>query len=208
MTTKYPTAFIEQALVKVFSYVGKSIKTVADELSLNHHTLKYWMKNKSVTIGGVAGAKEKWPQDWTSARQFAALQATHGLALEALQSWCRARHLSSSSDELSGKFKRYRELGFALAPATASTPDETAGSPVPAATVPMPRRHMRPAADRCPSVQIRSSTRRALPGATSRPHAPLRWRRRAGRRACAAHVLRASMPASRNGQKSPVPAVR
>lgn len=100
MTTKYPAAFIEQALVKVFSREGKSIKMVADELNVNHHTLKYWMKNKSVTAGVAASAKEKRPQDWTSAEQFAALQATHGLAPEALQAWCREQgifphHLTS-----------------------------------------------------------------------------------------------------------------
>jgi transposase-like protein len=100
MTTKYPDAFIEQALVKVFSRGSKSIKAVADELNVNHHTLKYWMKNKSVTASAAAGAKEKRPQDWTSAEQFVALQQTHGLAPEALQAWCREKgifphHLTS-----------------------------------------------------------------------------------------------------------------
>lgn len=100
MTMKYPEAFIEQALVKVFSRAGKSIKTVADELNVNHHTLKYWMKNKSVTVSTAVGAKEKRPQDWTSAEQFVALQETHGLAPEALQAWCREKgifphHLTS-----------------------------------------------------------------------------------------------------------------
>lgn len=100
MTTKYPEAFIEQALVKAFSRGGRSITTVADELNVNHHTLRYWMKNKSLTAGAAVGAKEKRPQDWTAAEQFAALQETHGLAPEALQAWCRERgifphHLTS-----------------------------------------------------------------------------------------------------------------
>ena len=46
MTTKYPEAFIEQALVKVFSRGDRTIKSVAEDLNVNHHTLKYWMKNK------------------------------------------------------------------------------------------------------------------------------------------------------------------
>jgi transposase-like protein len=100
MTKKYPEAFIEQALVKAFSRGGRSIKTVADELSVNHHTLRYWMKNKSIIAGAAVGAKEKRPQDWTPAEQLAALQESHGLAPEALSTWCREKgifphHLAS-----------------------------------------------------------------------------------------------------------------
>lgn len=83
MTTKYPEAFIEQALAKVFSRGSKSVKAVAEELNVNHHTLKYWMKNKSVNNSAVADAAEKRPQDWTAAEQLAALQETHGLTVEA-----------------------------------------------------------------------------------------------------------------------------
>jgi len=89
MTTKYPEAFIEQALVKVFSRGHRSIKSVAEDLNVNHHTLKYWMKNKVVTTKNEPSAREKRPQDWTAAEQLAALRATHGLADEALQAWCR-----------------------------------------------------------------------------------------------------------------------
>ena len=64
MTSKYPEAFVEQALVKVFSRGQRCVNAVAADLNVNHHTLKYWMKNKSVTardpqnrrlaFGGVA----------------------------------------------------------------------------------------------------------------------------------------------------------
>jgi len=89
MTAKYPEAFIEQALVKVYSRGSRSVKSVADDLNVNHHTLKYWMKNKVVTIKNEPTAREKRPQDWTAAEQFAALRATHGLTGETLQAWCR-----------------------------------------------------------------------------------------------------------------------
>ena len=89
MTAKYPEAFIEQALVKVYSRGHRSIKLVAEDLNVNHHTLKYWMKNKVVIKNDAPTAREKRPQDWTAAEQFAALQATHGLPDEALQAWCR-----------------------------------------------------------------------------------------------------------------------
>lgn len=100
MTAKHPEAFIEQALVKVFSRGDRSIKSVAEDLNVNHHTLKYWMKNKSVIKRSVSTAKEKRPQDWTAAEQLVALQETHGLSGESLQAWCRERgifahHLTS-----------------------------------------------------------------------------------------------------------------
>lgn len=100
MATKHSEAFIEQALVKVFSRGDRTIKSVAEDLNVNHHTLKYWMKNKSVTKRDVSAAKEKRSQDWTAEEQLVALQETHGLSGEALQAWCRERgifahHLAS-----------------------------------------------------------------------------------------------------------------
>ena len=100
MTTKYSEAFIEQALAKAYSRGDRTISEVADDLNVKHHTLKYWMKNKSVTKSGVSATREKRPQDWTAEEQLVALHDTHGLSGEALQAWCRdrgifAHHLSS-----------------------------------------------------------------------------------------------------------------
>ena len=100
MTTKHSEAFIEQALVKAFSRGGRTIKTVAEDLNINHHTLRYWMKNKAVSKNGVPVAREKRPQDWTAEEQLLALHETHALSGEALQAWCRERgifahHLTS-----------------------------------------------------------------------------------------------------------------
>ena len=100
MTAKHSEAFIEQAVVKAYSRGDRTIKSVAEDLNVNHHTLKYWMKNKAVSKSGAPAAREKRPQDWTAAEQFAALRATHGLSGEALQAWCRERgifahHLTS-----------------------------------------------------------------------------------------------------------------
>jgi DNA-binding transcriptional MerR regulator len=89
MTSKYPAAFIEQALVKVFSRGHRSINAVAEDLNVNHHTLKYWMKNKVVTTANETPAREKRPRDWTAAEQLAALRETHGLSANELQAWCR-----------------------------------------------------------------------------------------------------------------------
>ena len=100
MTTKYSEAFIEQALVKAYSRGGRTISEVADDLNVKHHTLKYWMKNKSVTKSITSATREKRPQDWTAEEQLVALHETHGLSGEALQAWCRERgifahHLTS-----------------------------------------------------------------------------------------------------------------
>ena len=91
MTTRHTPAFIEQALVKAYARGERTITAVANDLNINHHTLRYWMKNKSKAGRAVAApaTKEKRPQDWTAAEQLAALQATHGLSGEALQAWCR-----------------------------------------------------------------------------------------------------------------------
>ncbi|SFB35462.1 Transposase [Collimonas sp. OK607] len=100
MTEKHSEAFIEQALAKAYSRGDRTIMSVAEDLKVNHHTLRYWMKNKAVTKSGASAAREKRPQDWTAEEQLLALQETHGLSGEALQAWCRERgifahHLTS-----------------------------------------------------------------------------------------------------------------
>jgi transposase-like protein len=99
MKTIYSEAFIEQALVKVYSRGVRTIRYVAEELNVNHFTLKNWMRMKSVKLKGLV-TKEKRPQDWSSEEQLLALHETHGLSGESLQAWCRekglfAHHLTS-----------------------------------------------------------------------------------------------------------------
>ena len=93
MKPKQPDAFIEQALVKVYSRGGRTIKSVAEDLNVNYHTVKNWMKNTSAGKPGASATKEKRPQDWTAAEQLLALHETHSLSGEALQAWCRERGL-------------------------------------------------------------------------------------------------------------------
>ena len=40
MKSTYTEAFVEQALVKLFSRGDRTIRSVADDLSVNYHTLK------------------------------------------------------------------------------------------------------------------------------------------------------------------------
>jgi transposase-like protein len=91
--TTYPKAFIEQALVKTYSRGNRSIMSVAKDLNINHHTLRYWMKKKSMMANGAEPTKEKRPNDWTAEEQLQALNESHALTGEQLQAWCRERGL-------------------------------------------------------------------------------------------------------------------
>ena len=92
MKTKYSEAFIEQALVKVLTRGERTIESVAEDLNVKYHTLKNWMKRKSVS-NAIAVTKEKRPQDWCVEERLEALHETHGLIGESLQGWCRERGL-------------------------------------------------------------------------------------------------------------------
>lgn len=48
MSPQQPDAFIEQALVKVYSRSDRAIKSIVEDLNVNYHALKSWMKNKPV----------------------------------------------------------------------------------------------------------------------------------------------------------------
>lgn len=100
MQSKYSEAFIEQALVKLYSRGDRTVQSVAEELNVKYHTVKNWMKRKVVRKLGASVTKEKRPQDWGAEEQLVALHETHGLSGEALHAWCRekglfAHHLTS-----------------------------------------------------------------------------------------------------------------
>lgn len=50
MKASYSKAFVDQALVKVFSRGHRTVKSVANDLNMNYHTLKNWMKRGSVSM--------------------------------------------------------------------------------------------------------------------------------------------------------------
>lgn len=92
MRKQYSDAFIEQALIKVYSRgEGRTVRDVADDMNVSYVTLKNWVKRKSLDDVSASAAKEKRPQDWQRDEQLAALMETHGLDEEALQAWCRER---------------------------------------------------------------------------------------------------------------------
>ena len=89
MRTRHSPAFVEQALVKVFSRGGRSVQAVADDINVDYHTLKNWMTRKVVAEKNTPAAKEKRPQDWSAQEQLVALHETHGMTGETLSAWCR-----------------------------------------------------------------------------------------------------------------------
>lgn len=93
MKSQYSEEFIEQALVKLLSRRSRSVKAVAQELNVNYHTAKNWLKRGSTVKAGSVSIKERRPQDWNAQDQLVALHETHGLSGESLQAWCRARGL-------------------------------------------------------------------------------------------------------------------
>ena len=66
MKSAYSEAFVEQARVKVLSRGDRTIRSIADELNMNHYTLKNWMKKVPGEQRSASSSKEKWPQDWCS----------------------------------------------------------------------------------------------------------------------------------------------
>jgi len=46
MSLRYSEVFIEQALIKVYSRGERTVGSVAEELNINCHTVKNWMKRK------------------------------------------------------------------------------------------------------------------------------------------------------------------
>lgn len=99
MNKRYTKAFIEQALVKVYSRGERTVKSVAEELNVSFHTVKTWMK-RTVKKDSEMSTKEKRPQDWRAEEQLVALHETYGLTGEPLHAWCRenglfAHHLTS-----------------------------------------------------------------------------------------------------------------
>ena len=93
MSTTYSAEFKEQALRKVFARGRRSVREVAEELNMNHLTLKGWMKKKLPEAVRGAVKRERRPEDWRPEERLAALQESHGLEEEALNAWCRERGL-------------------------------------------------------------------------------------------------------------------
>ena len=88
--SQYTEAFRQQALQKVYTREGRTVKAVAKELNVNPWTLKNWMKeSKKTPSSNPTEVKAKRPNDWTRAERLQLLMQSHGLDEEALNAFCR-----------------------------------------------------------------------------------------------------------------------
>lgn len=95
MTKKtYTPEFKEQALRRVLSRSGGTIKNIAADLNMMSSTLKGWMKEQR-----KAAITPKSAADFTAAERLTALHQTFALPVEALNAWCRERGLFASQLE-------------------------------------------------------------------------------------------------------------
>jgi len=53
MVLRYSEAFIEQALVKVYSRGERTVRSVADELNINCHTVKNWSRVSAIAAANL-----------------------------------------------------------------------------------------------------------------------------------------------------------
>ena len=90
MKLSYTNAYKEQAIEKVLQRDYKTIQTVADELNVNHYTLKSWLRTyrrESMSKTPIS----KRPKDWSTEERFQLLMASSALEGEALNAFCRQK---------------------------------------------------------------------------------------------------------------------
>ena len=92
MKSSYTEAFREQAVEKVLQRGHKTIQTLADELNVNHYTLKNWLKTyKRGSMPKEPASKR--PEDWSTEERFQLLMESSALDGEALNAFCRQQGL-------------------------------------------------------------------------------------------------------------------
>ena len=93
MKTSYTEAFKEQAIEKALQRGGRSLISVANELNMNHWTLKNWLKKMPGKNAKNKSHQLKRPKDWTLEERLQVLMESHGLEEEALHAYCREKGL-------------------------------------------------------------------------------------------------------------------
>jgi transposase-like protein len=89
----YSVEFKEQALSKVLQRGSRTVGAVADELNVKVLTLRKWMRGATAANRSSSSADTRRPEDWSLEERLRALQESHGLVGDALNSWCRERGL-------------------------------------------------------------------------------------------------------------------
>lgn len=92
MKSNYTDAFKEQAMQKVLQRGDKTIQYIADELNINYHTLKNWLKSDQKDPMNKEPMNKR-PEDWTLEERFKILLESSALEGEALNAFCRRKGL-------------------------------------------------------------------------------------------------------------------
>lgn len=82
MKSNYTDAFKEQAMQKVLQRGDKTIQYIADELNINYHTLKNWLKSDQKDPMNKEPMNKR-PEDWTLEERFKILLESSALEGEA-----------------------------------------------------------------------------------------------------------------------------
>ncbi len=90
MKSSYTEAFKEQAVEKVLQRGRKTIQTMADELNVNHYTLKNWLKTYPRT-SMTKTTTNKRLEDQSAEERFQLLLESSTFEGEALNAFCRQK---------------------------------------------------------------------------------------------------------------------
>ncbi len=91
MTTRYTKAFKAQAVEKVLQRGHKTINSIADELNVNHYTLKNWLRPYYQRASMSKIPANKRPQDGGPDERFQLLMESSAFEGEALNAFCRQK---------------------------------------------------------------------------------------------------------------------
>ncbi len=90
MKLSYTEAFKQQAMEKVLQRGHKTIQTIADELNVNHYTLKSWLRTyRRETMSKTPTSKR--PKDWITEERFQLLMESSTRKGEDLNAFCRKK---------------------------------------------------------------------------------------------------------------------
>ena len=89
--TLYTQAFRQQALAKVYSRGSQSIDSVAQNLNMNHWTLKNWIAADKPS--SQVTSENQRPQDHSASERLNLLMESHALSDADLAAFCRTKGL-------------------------------------------------------------------------------------------------------------------
>ena len=97
MKTVYTKEFREQTISKAQNRGDRTVRSVAQELNMSHHTLKNWLKEeKQTALVKSSGKDSRRPGSWNGSERLEAVLETHNMDETARSAWCRSRGIYPS----------------------------------------------------------------------------------------------------------------